>query len=110
MNAPARRKPVAQRCALIVSALIVSSVAATPQGRAMRPRFVTFASVARGAELDSLATDTLRPSERAFLREATEMSRTDLRMAQLAVGQATSSDLRTYAQQLMTDYRQIADS
>jgi len=38
------------------------------------------------------------------------MSRTELRLAQVAASQATRSDLRNFSQQVVSDYRQITDS
>lgn len=60
--------------------------------------------------VDALATDALRPVERAFLEKAAQLSRQQIQLAQLAVSQATGSDVRTYAQQMAGDHRQIGDS
>jgi putative membrane protein len=76
----------------------------------IRPRPAMFASVAKAAEFDPLAADSLRPSERAFLRQATEMSRAQARAAQLGVGQAVSAEVRSFAQQVASDNKQIGNS
>lgn len=59
---------------------------------------------------EGLATDTLRPSERTFLEKAAALSREEVRLARLAVGQATGSEVKAFAQQLASDHQQIHDS
>lgn len=76
----------------------------------IHPRVAMFASVAKAAEFDPLAADNLRASERAFIRQALEMARAEMRAAQLAVAQSTSTDVRTFAQQVVGDNRQITTS
>jgi putative membrane protein len=68
------------------------------------------ASVARAAEFDPLAVDNLRSSERSFIRQATEMAREELRAAQLGVTQATDAAVRAFAQQIVSDNREISNS
>jgi putative membrane protein len=67
-------------------------------------------SMTAGMAAEPQAASALRPVEHAFLQRAAELSREQLQLAKLAVGQATSSDVRTYAQQVASDYRQIDDS
>lgn len=57
-----------------------------------------------------LASDALRPVERTFLEKAAASSRQQMRLAKLALSQAVSSDIRTYAQQIASDNRQLNDS
>src|SRR5688572_17071673 len=98
------------RCLLIPFAALALIDAATA-GSSLRPRVAFFASVAKAAEFDPLAAgDTLRPTERAFLRQALEVTRQQRALAQVGTAQATSSDLRSFAQQLASDTRQLADS
>src|SRR4051812_40546891 len=86
------------------------AIAVTTVEARINPRVAMFASVAKAAEFDPLAADSLRPSERTFLRQAAEMARAEMRAAQLAVGQAASADVRTFAQQVVSDNRQISNS
>ncbi len=58
----------------------------------------------------AVAPDTLRPEERAFLERAGQLSGEQLQLARLAIAQANSSDLRTFAQQLAVDQQQLATS
>lgn len=57
-----------------------------------------------------LASDGLRPAERAFLERAAELSRMQLQLAQLGLGQARGSEVRAFAQQLTGDVRQVSDA
>lgn len=63
-----------------------------------------------GMAIDALAAETLRPVERTFLEKAAALSRQQIQLAQLAVSQSAGTDVRTYAQQVASDYRQISDS
>jgi putative membrane protein len=56
------------------------------------------------------ATDGLRPADRAFLTKAVETARQQMRLAEVGVSQAAKSEVRSHAQQLVTDYRQMNDS
>src|SRR5688500_2079818 len=99
-----------RRVLTLVLAGVGSAILVTPAAGRVKPRVaMSFASVARAAEFDPLAADSLRPSERAFVREASEIARHELRAAQLAVSQGSSSDVRTFAQQLVTDQGQIIE-
>jgi putative membrane protein len=89
---------------------VAAAAALSPAHARINPRVAMFASVAKAAEFDPLAADSLRTTERAFVRQALEMARAQMRAAQLAVSQATSADLRSFAQQLLADHRQIATS
>lgn len=60
--------------------------------------------------VEPIATDVLRPAERTFLERAAELSRQQTQLARVAVSQAASSDVRTYAQLVASDHRQISDS
>lgn len=56
---------------------------------------------------ESAAEATLRPVERNFILQGLANSRTESELSGLAVSQASRSDIRDFAQQLATDYRQI---
>src|ERR1051326_2851189 len=94
---------------LLAFGCVAALFGATASAR-IHPRGAMFASVAKAAEFDPLAADSLRPTERAFIRQALETARAEMRAAQLAMAQATSADVRTYAQQLVADNRQITTS
>jgi putative membrane protein len=66
--------------------------------------------LARNFAVEPLATDTLRPNERTFLEKAGERSRHEIRLARLAVAQATSADVKAFAQQLTGEQQQINDA
>lgn len=59
---------------------------------------------------ETLATDALRPSERTFLEKAAALSREEIRLARLAVSQATGSEVKALAQQIAIDHQQINDA
>jgi putative membrane protein len=63
-----------------------------------------------GAEQVATAGGNLRPSDRAFLTKAGETARQQMRLAEVGVSQAAKSEVRSYAQQLVTDYRELNDS
>lgn len=63
-----------------------------------------------GVAAHPLATDTVRSDERAFLREAIARSHEQGRLAELGSSNATNSDVRSHAQQLKSDYRQMVDA
>jgi putative membrane protein len=69
-----------------------------------------FSSVVATAAMDPVATDALRANERTFLRRAVEASQQHFRLAQLAVGRATSVDLRGFGQQFVIDHRELSQS
>jgi putative membrane protein len=59
---------------------------------------------------EQLASDVLRPTERSFLDKAADLTRDELRLARLAASQATSSEVRGFAQQLAGNQSQLNDS
>lgn len=61
-------------------------------------------------EVERLATAGLRPIDRTFLDRAAELSQQQIGLATLAVSHAWRADVRTFAQQLASDHRQISDS
>jgi putative membrane protein len=109
MNTHLVRRKYRRALPLVFAGIAVMSVVGNAEAR-INPRVAMFASVAKAAEFDPLAADSLRPSERTFLRQAAEMARAEMRAAQLAVAQATSADVRTFAQQVVSDNRQISNS
>jgi predicted outer membrane protein len=57
-----------------------------------------------------LNADTLRPAERAFLVNASESTRQQMRLAEVGVSQAESSEIRGHALQMAIDFRALNES
>ncbi len=95
------------RLGLVAAAALVgaSSAAGAPRFRGPVAKNLIHNFAAEG-----LASDSLRPSERTFLEKAAALSRDELRLARLAVSQATSSEVKAFAQQMAGDQQQISDS
>lgn len=93
--------------ALAVLALASTSAVAVARGE---PRQVAARSMLRGYTVDPLASDALRPAERAFLEKALAIARLQARMAELGAAQAANTDVRSHAEQLKTDARQLGDA
>jgi putative membrane protein len=81
------------------------SVAALPR----LPGFVfVFAQTATDTPATAAAgTSTVRPPERTFVTQGLVNSRHQAELSRLAVTQAASTEVREFAQQLVTDYQQI---
>lgn len=93
---------------LAAAILLGATVAVEAAGRV---RQASARSLTRGFAAEPMATaDTLRPAERSFLSKAVETSRQQVRLAAIGVSQASSSDVRSHAQQLVSDYRSLTDS
>jgi putative membrane protein len=71
---------------------------------------VSARNLASGFAAEPIAGETLRPAERSFLTKATETSRQTVRLAEVGLGQANNSELRSHAHQLATDYRRLGDA
>jgi putative membrane protein len=91
----------------VVAIAAASSGIAAPFGW-LRP--LAARNLVLGFGPEPLASDVLRPSERSFLDKAAELTRYELRLARLGVSQATSSDVRAFAQQLASNQSQLNDS
>jgi predicted outer membrane protein len=89
--------------ALVVVAMISPSLSAGAAGPRVR-------QVSARSAVEPSAVDALRPAERAFLMQAVEDTRQQLRLAQVGVSQATSAEVRSHAQQLVADYRSLNTS
>jgi predicted outer membrane protein len=76
----------------------------------LTPPLLTSRSLVAGIGPEFFAADLLRPSEQAFLDKVSGLSGDEMRLAQLAVAQAASSDVRSFAQTLVTDQRQLHDA
>lgn len=85
-------------------------VALTADAAGPRARQVYARNLTSGFAAEPLAANDLRPVERAFMTKALETARQQLRLAEVGVSQATNSEVRSYAQQLITDYRALHDS
>jgi len=59
---------------------------------------------------DSATPETLRPADRAFLTKAEENARLQIRLAEVGLGRAGSSEIRSHAQQMVGDYRRLNDA
>lgn len=57
----------------------------------------------------TIEADSLRPSERAFLNQAMTLIRQQRRLGELAIGNASNSDVRSHAQQVTADFRRLAE-
>jgi predicted outer membrane protein len=76
----------------------------------LTPPLLTSRSLVAGIGPEFFAADILRPSEQTFLEKVSALSGDEMRMAQLGVAQAASSDVRSFAQTLVTDQRQLHDA
>lgn len=92
--------------ALATASVSLSSLLATPSHL---PRVVA-RNLVLGFAPDPLATDELRVNEKAFLVKALETTRQQMRLAEVGASQAESSDVRSYALQLVADYRTLSDA
>lgn len=67
-------------------------------------------SLMRGHEVQALANEATRPADRSFLQKAIDTGRLQLRLAELGASQATSTEVRSHAEQLKSDNRQLVDA
>jgi putative membrane protein len=104
------RSPRITRPALLASVAALVLAGATTASARIRPPVAKIASVARPEGAPLVSADNLPPAERTFLVQAVEAARREWRLAQFAAGRATSSDVRSFAQQLASDDRQITDA
>lgn len=82
----------------------------TPSATApSRLRHVAARSMVRGYAAEPLAEST-RPADRSFLQKAIDTGRLQLRLAELGASQATSTEVRSHAEQLKSDNRQLVDA
>jgi putative membrane protein len=95
---------------LITLFALVGSMAVSYAAGSLRVRQVSARSFARGPAAEALAASELRPVDRAFLGRAAEIGRQQMRLAEVGSSHATSSDVRSHAQQLATDYRSLNES
>ena len=56
---------------------------------------------------NSAGSESLRSGDRAFILQGLNNSRSEAELSRLAVSQATSSEVRDFAQQLVSDYGEI---
>lgn len=67
-------------------------------------------NVVRNYAAEPMAASELRPVERDFLMKAVEMTRQQMRLAEIGASQAESAEVRSHALQLTTDYRSLSDA
>src|SRR5690606_33097699 len=79
--------------AATVVALLGMALTAEAAGPS-RVRQASARNLTRGFAGEPLASDSLRAAERAFLGKAVEVSRQQLRLAEIGVSQATNSEVR----------------
>jgi len=75
-----------------------------------RVRQVSASTWVKQFAAEPLAADGLRAGEKAFLAKAIETARQQMRLAQVGVSQAGSSEVRSHALQLASDYRELHDA
>lgn len=80
-----------------------------PTARFPRLPYV-LAQASPDAAAAAATSDSLRPVERMFIVQGLEQSRTEAELSRLAVSQASRSDIRDFAQQLVADSRDINGS
>jgi predicted outer membrane protein len=97
-------------CAFSLTVWGLTMVAHPVDAATTRVRQVSARSVIQGFAVDPLATDTLRPADRAFLAKAAEAVKQQMRLGAVGVGQAADTRVRSHAQQLVTDYRVLNDT
>jgi putative membrane protein len=92
-------------------AILVAPALTGAWANVTRGPFVNTAAAVRPVgELAPVAADGLRPVDRTFFDRAVGLSQQQMALAKLAVSHALRADVRTFAQQLAGDYRQIVDS
>ncbi len=91
---------------MIVASASLLAAGAEAHRRAPRFSFVLAQALAETVPA-APATDGLQPVERNFILQGLENSRNESEISRLAVGQARSSAIRDFAQQLVGDYAQI---
>jgi putative membrane protein len=90
--------------------VLLAGLSLPAQAHLRAPSFIfTLAQMSANtpAATNANAADSIRAPERAFLLQGLETSRQEAELSRLAVGQASSSEVREFAQQLATDYQQI---
>ena len=97
-----------RRGSLLLALLIVSGEARSAPHWRLGP--LASSKLVHNFAVEPLATDTLRANERTFLEKAGERSRLEIRLARLAVAQATSADVKSFAQQVAGEQQQISDA
>ncbi|MGH7956791.1 MAG: hypothetical protein ACREH8_07240, partial [Opitutaceae bacterium] len=102
---PRRLVPVSLTIMVFFGATLTAHSAGPGRSRQVSARNVMPAFAAQ-----MRAANELRPTERAFLSKAIEASRQQMRLAAVGISQATSTEVRSHAQQLATDYRSLNDA
>jgi putative membrane protein len=92
---------------LALAAVVGSAEAAATTGRIRTAAARSFRS---HFAVTPMASDGLRESEQTFLESASERCRRELRLAQVALTQASTSDLRALALQMSGDQARLRDA
>src|SRR5687767_13100312 len=90
----------------LIAVMSASSTLAVPA----RPRQLAALSAVRGHVIEALATDTMRPAEKAFLERGQAVARLQAQIAELGASQASSSEVRSHSELLKSDTRQLVDA
>ena len=75
-----------------------------------RVRQVSARSWVKHTAAEPLAADELRAGEKAFLAKAVETVRQQMRLAEVGASKADSSEVRSHALQLASDYRDLNEA
>lgn len=103
-----RRRIVMPRVSIPLGlAVFASSLAAASPGDW---RKVAARSLIRGDVAAPLATDTVTAAERAFLEKAANLGRLQMRLAEIGAAQGVSAEVRSHAEQLKIDNRELVDA
>ena len=98
-----------QQRAFEFTAVVLLAATMTAEA-APRVRQVSARSLTRGFAAEAAAVNDLRPAEKAFLTKASETTFQQMRLAEIGVSQARNTEVRSHAQQLVTDYRSLNDA
>lgn len=93
---------------MVAALCFAEQVVATEAGSPRRTRQV--AAVMHSRVLDALASGEVRPAEEGFLRKAAEIARLQLSIAEIGAIQAQRTEVRSHAEQLKSDNRQLIDA
>jgi predicted outer membrane protein len=88
-------------------ALLTLAMLGVAEGATLRGRQASAKSWSRHFAIMPVATESLRPAEQGFLESAADRSRREMRLAEMALSNASNADVRALAMQLSADHRRI---